>query len=235
MWSTDCLIIASVLCRRYNLAFLFFQCSQLCHSNPTGYTCSCRPGFVLQADGASCDDSDECANYDQNKCNHFCVNLKGHYKCTCAKGYALEPNDTHTCKPLNRSVLPYLAFLQRYEVRKLAADGSWEGEMLRKIQNAFAIDFDWSEQRVYWTEDHKPPRVKRAFFDGTGMEVVLDVGLSKVEGLAVDWVGRNLYLVDSTQAKIFVATTAGRHMKTLLSEGLQEPRVVVVDPREGKL
>ncbi|XP_068751456.1 low-density lipoprotein receptor-related protein 1-like isoform X2 [Montipora capricornis] len=211
------------------------QCSQICHSTETGYTCSCRHGFVLQTDGASCEDINECENYELNKCNHFCINLKGHYKCTCLRGYALDPSDNHTCKAVNNSVSPFLAFLRRYEIRKLATDGSWEGEIVRKVQNAFGIDFDWSEQRVYWTEDRTPPRVKRVFFNGTGIEVVLDTDISHVEGLAVDWVGRNLYIVDSIQAKIFVTTLDGRHKKTLVSEGLQEPRAVVVDPSGGNL
>jgi len=120
-------------------------------------------------------------------------------------------------------------------MRKLAVDGSWEGEILRKIQNAVAIDFDWAEQRVYWTEGRAPPRVRRAFFNGTGTEVVLEAGLSNVEGIAVDWVGRNMYIADRIQDKIFVATLEGRNLKTLVSEGLQEPRAVVVDPSEGKL
>ena len=190
---------------------------------------------MLQTDGASCEDINECENYELNKCNHFCINLKGHYKCTCLRGYALDPSDNHTCKAVNNSVSPFLAFLRRYEIRKLATDGSSEGEIVRKVQNAFGIDFDWSEQRVYWTEDRTPPRVKRVFFNGTGIEVVLDTDISNVEGLAVDWVGRNLYLVDSIQAKIFVTTLDGRHKKTLVSEGLQEPRAVVVDPSGGKL
>ena len=163
------------------------------------------------------------------------MNLKGRYKCTCAKGYELRLGDPHTCKPLDTSVEPYIAFLRRYEIRKLATDGSWEGEILRKIQNAVAMDFDWSEQRVYWTEGRAPPRVKRVFFNGTGVEVVLEAGLSNVEGLAVDWVGRNMYLADRIQDKIFVATLEGRYMKTLVSEGLQEPRALVVDPSDGKL
>ena len=128
---------------------------------------------------------------------------------------------------------PFLAFLLRYEIRKLAVDGSWESDILRKVQNAVAIDFDWAEQRVYWTEGRAPPRLKRAFFNGTGTEVILETGLSNVEGLAVDWVGRNVYLADRVQDKIFVATLEGRYMKTLISKGLQEPRAVVVDPSDG--
>lgn len=207
------------------------RCSQICNSSSTGYTCSCRAGFKLQPDGSSCEDINECEQYQRNKCNHFCVNLKGHYKCTCAKGYELH--GLTTCKRVDPTVKPFLAFLLRYEIRKLAVDGSWESDILRKVQNAVAVDFDWAEQRVYWTEGRAPPRLKRAFFNGTGTEVILETGLSNVEGLAVDWVGRNLYLADRIQDKIFVATLEGRYMRTLISEGLQEPRAVVVDPSDG--
>lgn len=211
----------------------FLQCSQLCNSTRTGYTCSCRHGFKLLSDGASCEDINECEQYELNKCNHYCVNLKGHYKCNCAEGYKLQPGDVHTCKPINSTIQPFLTFLLRYEVRKLAIDGSREGSILRKIQNSVAIDFDWSEKRLYWTEGLRPSRVMRAFFNGTGVEVVLESGLSIVEGLAVDWVGRNLYLADRIQDKVFVSTLDGRHMKSLIFDGLQEPRAVIVDPSDG--
>ena len=207
------------------------RCSQICNGTSTGYTCDCRPGFKLQSDGSSCEDINECNKYELNQCNHYCINLKGHYKCACARGYSLH--GLRTCKRDDIALKPYLAFLLRHEIRKLAVDGSWEGEILRKVQNAVAVDFDWLEQRIYWTEGRAPPRLKRAFFNGTSAEVVLAAGLSNVEGLAVDWVGRNVYLADRIQDKIFVATLEGRNMKTLVSQGLQEPRGVVVDPSDG--
>lgn len=39
--------------------------------------------------------------------------------------------------------------------------------------------------------------VNCVFFNGIGIEVVFDIDIFNVEGFVVDWVGRNLYFVDS--------------------------------------
>ena len=210
------------------------KCAQKCHPTSTGYTCSCHSGFKLQPDGASCEDVNECERYELNHCNHFCENLKGRFKCACAKGYQLVSGNSTTCKVVDSTVQPFLAFLLRDDIRGLALDGSSEREILGEIQNAIAIDFDWKERRVYWTENGQRPRVMRAFLNGTQKELVLGPGLSSVHGLAVDWVGRNVYFADRVLKRISVATLSGHSMKTLISDGLEEPSALAVDPSSGK-
>ncbi|EDO29516.1 predicted protein, partial [Nematostella vectensis] len=63
-------------------------------------------------------------------------------------------------------------------------------------------------------------------------QVVIQAGVVTPEGIAVDWVARNLYFSDRVQDKIMVSTLTGRHMKTLL-DNLGEPRALVVDPSQG--
>ncbi|CAG9856042.1 unnamed protein product [Phyllotreta striolata] len=50
--------------------------------------CTCDRGFVLGADGRSCEDIDECV-LEQN-CDHSCRNVIGSYVCGCREGYKLE-------------------------------------------------------------------------------------------------------------------------------------------------
>ena len=53
------------------------------------------------------------------------------------------------------------------------------------------------------------------------------------EGIAVDWIGRNLYWSDTGTDRIEVCHLNGSSRRVLVSENLDEPRAVVVDPGEG--
>lgn len=61
-------------------------CQFACQNTQGSFTCSCAAGYVLHADGTSCQDLDECAT-GQHICQHQCVNTEGSYKCACPQGY----------------------------------------------------------------------------------------------------------------------------------------------------
>ena len=53
------------------------------------------------------------------------------------------------------------------------------------------------------------------------------------DGIAVDWIGRNLYWTDTGTDRIEVARLNGTSRKVLLSDNLDEPRAVALDPVNG--
>ena len=69
-------------------------CSHHCINHRGGYECSCREGFALRADGATCEDVNECLTAN---CTHFCTNTPGSYRCGCTAGYGLDM-DGVTCR-----------------------------------------------------------------------------------------------------------------------------------------
>lgn len=65
------------------------------------------------------------------------------------------------------------------------------------------------------------------------VEAVVQSGLLTAEGLAVDWIGMNLYWVDSNLDQIEVAQISGNFRRTLVAGDMTSPRAIAVDPREG--
>lgn len=55
------------------------------------------------------------------------------------------------------------------------------------------------------------------------------------EGLAIDWVSRNIYWTDSTNDTIEVANLDSRLRRTLFNTDLVNPRGIAVHPQRGKI
>lgn len=67
----------------------------------------------------------------------------------------------------------------------------------------------------------------------TDIDVVVNSGLANAEGLAVDWMGQNLYWVESNLDQIEVARLNGSFRRTLVAGDLDSPRAIALDPRYG--
>lgn len=67
----------------------------------------------------------------------------------------------------------------------------------------------------------------------SSQQVMLIDSLQSPEGLAVDWVHKNIYWTDSGNKSISVATGDGRKRKVLIATELSEPRAIAVDPHHG--
>lgn len=67
------------------------------------------------------------------------------------------------------------------------------------------------------------------------VDAVVESGLSTAEGLAVDWIGLNVYWVDSNLDQIEVARVNGSFRRTLVAGDMSSPRAIALDPREGLL
>lgn len=65
--------------------------------------------------------------------------------------------------------------------------------------------------------------------------MVVQTGLTRAEGLAVDWIGENLYWIESNLDQIEVAKLDGRFRRTLVAGDMESPRAIAVDPRDGLL
>ena len=61
----------------------------------------------------------------------------------------------------------------------------------------------------------------------------LDIEVNFPGGLAIDWLFKNIYWTDTVSDTINVANYDGTMTRTLVKEGLDEPRAVSLHPENG--
>ena len=67
----------------------------------------------------------------------------------------------------------------------------------------------------------------------TNIVPIVTSGLATTEGVAVDWIGENIYWVESSLDQIEVAKIDGTQRTTLIAGNMTSPRAIAVDPLEG--
>ncbi|VDP15534.1 unnamed protein product, partial [Soboliphyme baturini] len=199
------------------------QCSFQCHAGPDGSFCICPPGEYLV------DNIDECK--DPWSCSQGCQNQKGSFMCSCTDGYQLRA-DKRTCKALgNETMRLYVS--NRYRIFWGSSDLNNWWTFAAPVENAIALAWDSVDNRVYWS-DLKDKSINYATINGSEKQVFLNTGLDVVEGMAVDWIGRNLYWVDSSLNSIEVARLTPPHYRSvLITANVSRPRGLALDPRAG--
>ncbi|KTG07000.1 hypothetical protein cypCar_00009024, partial [Cyprinus carpio] len=216
-------------------------CSQLCEDQKIGFKCRCHPGFRLKDDGKTCVDVDECST--TYPCTQHCINTHGSFRCVCVDGFQLSASDPTICKSTSEEE-PFLIFANRYYLRKLNLDGSNYTLLKQGLNNAVALDFDYRQQMIYWTDvTTQGSMIRRMHINGsdvqdlglTLLQVLHRTSLSNPDGLAVDWVGGNLYWCDKGRDTIEVSKLNGAYRTVLVNTGLREPRAIAVDVRNGYL
>ncbi|KAG7231032.1 hypothetical protein INR49_025062, partial [Caranx melampygus] len=103
------------------------------------------------------------------------------------------------------------------------------------IRHAIAIDYDPVEGYVYWTDD-EVRAIRRSHIDGSNAMILVTTEINHPDGIAVDWVpgtytGLTLALIGLRAC--LVTRLNGTSRKILISENLDEPRAIVLDPVNG--
>ncbi|KAG7257364.1 hypothetical protein CRUP_022800, partial [Coryphaenoides rupestris] len=127
--------------------------------------------------------------------------------CACPTGVLLK-GDRHSC---DDSPETYLLFSNRVSVRRISLDTRDHTDVhvpVPELHNVISLDYD---------------------------STVISQGLKTTDGLAVDWVARNMYWTDTGRNTIEVARLDGTSRKVLVNNSLDEPRAIAVFPSKGYL
>ena len=65
------------------------------------------------------------------------------------------------------------------------------------------------------------------------LEVLVNTEVEEPNGIAIDWIAKNLYWTDTGTDRIEVSRLNGSSRKVLISDGLDEPRAICLDPEAG--
>ena len=202
-------------------------CSNGCIQTPYGALCTCPEGFVVnENDTTVCRDLDECEV--PGLCSQGCQNTKGSYICSCADGYILEKK--HDCKVENGSSAYLIISNRRSLLTADLAQRSLERIPI-EVKNVVATSSDMANGIIYWS-DMETKKIMKLKKGESKPEEVISSGLALVEGLAFDWVGRNLYWLDSKLNSIEVSDEQGDKRMILVNENITQPRGLSLDPDE---
>ena len=171
-------------------------------------------------------------------CSHLCLAAPGCYTCSCPTGVKLL--DNRTCADGYDELL---LLAKRFELIHISLDTPDLTETVIPFHlnldfvpdpdefSSVAIDYDPVEGFVYWSDQLHG--IFRSKLNGSDVELIISEEISHPDGVAVDWIGRNIFWIDTGNDRIEVAKLDGSSRKILISRDLDEPRDIALDPVNG--
>ncbi|KAG1652486.1 Low-density lipoprotein receptor-related protein 6 [Nymphon striatum] len=163
-------------------------------------------------------------------CSHLCLTRPGNeYVCACPMNLELA-TDQSSC------IVPeaFLLFSRTKDIRRISLESNHLNKPIpiSDMGEVSAIDFDFKDNRIYWSDDRK---IRRAYVNGSNVENIVEFGVEFPDSLAVDWISHNIYWIDASFNRIEVASLDGKSRKVVVWHNLQQPKSIAVDPVHGYL
>ena len=98
--------------------------------------------------------------------------------------------------------------------------------VISSLTRAAAIDVHFSLGYIFWS-DVIEQNIKRFQIGGSTSTIITGIGVCY--GLAVDWRSSQLYWTDTTYDSISISDLDGNNKRTLINQGLEEPKAVALD------
>ncbi|KAK3594503.1 hypothetical protein CHS0354_007141 [Potamilus streckersoni] len=216
------------------------EASRHCDRSKGGYLCSNQRHCISMEqvcdglhhcadrsdEGGVCD-IDECADEDRPRCSHICSNLNGSYVCTCYEGYTIGSDNT-TC--FSEGPDPMLIYAGNYSINicnmKTRKSTFLEADLDTVLDMAIG-----PASAIYWTDSENKTVYSSIISQQTVQtrkQIIVDVGVGFPEGLVVDWLTSNLYIVDTLLGHILACSPRGDDCAIIL-ENLYSPVGVTLD------
>uniref|UniRef100_A0A8C4XVC9 Low-density lipoprotein receptor-related protein 2 n=1 Tax=Falco tinnunculus TaxID=100819 RepID=A0A8C4XVC9_FALTI len=177
-------------------------------------------------------------------CSHLCLLSSSgplFFSCACPSGWILSP-DSRNCMRVEHPFLIAVRDNIIYGISLNPEEKTNDAMVpIAGVQNGVDVDFDDSEQMIYWVEN--PGEIHRVRSDGGNRTVFAPAAVIGAPfGLALDWISANLYYSNPGTQSIEVLKLHGDVMyrKTLITNdgtslGAGTPIGLTVDPARGKL
>ncbi|KAK6725852.1 hypothetical protein RB195_004275 [Necator americanus] len=193
--------------------------------------CKCRlNGYVYDSDTKKCIDINECDTLEPG-CSQKCVNHPGTYECICDPSFFRLDTDNKTCIRNDKDPM-WLFFAHGQSIWNISLSGGSFELQKAGLQKTAVLDIDVVERRIYYA-DVGANSIERLNLDGTFPHVLQKYEVDGLEGIAVDWIGRNLYSLRRTD--ILVQTLEGHHRRALYKGVMRLPRAIAVHPAKGMM
>ncbi|XP_013395341.1 low-density lipoprotein receptor-related protein 4-like [Lingula anatina] len=169
-----------------------------------------------------------CGSYNGG-CSHLCLPNPGGFSCACPTGILLKP-DGKTCYNVPTT---YMLFASRDSIQRISMDTPDSTEVflpLPDLSNVIALDVDYADQKLYYTDVHldvirymfwtdwgNTPKIERAFMDGTNRRVLVNTELGWPNGLALDYEMERIFWLDAKLDKIETSDLNGENRVLLIS------------------
>lgn len=180
-------------------------------------------------------------------CSHLCLGsalTEAKFTCACPSGIQASSNGSCLDQPSEILILA-----RRDDLRSISLDTPDFTDIVIPVQDpmlqdhdAIAVDFDPVSQFVYFTVTQVTQDsivgIYRTALDGSNYSEVITSGIRHPDGVAIDWIGNNVFWTDSGKDHIGyvgVARLDGSFKRILIWHGLDEPRAIALDPSRGWL
>ena len=218
------------LCVDVNECKIHGMCSQDCVNSVGSYKCQCRDGYRVEpSDPHMCKAlGEEPLLLFANRMDVRTLSLHtGHYKSVVA--------DTRSAIAIDYDFHEKVVYWSDVALEKInkyvsSCIPKCKTQLLTRngiVSPAFRnFGFCFNRMDIVLSKDSKETTATPQF------TTVVEHLVSTPDGLAFDWVHKNLYWTDTGRNTIEVISTAESHRATLINTQLDEPRALVLDPRD---
>ena len=173
-------------------------------------------------------------------CSHLCLPIStSKRKCKCAIGFESDPTDETKCIGAKEFLLmAWNLGLRGVSLEQTVQNGTVINAKsvlppISKVLMATNIAFSYSDSFIYWV-DSDDGSIVRIKTDTTGYQTIIK-NIDNLEDIAIDWIGKNLYWIESTYDVIEVARLNGSNRYVIVSNNITKPTSLTLDPLEGYL
>lgn len=175
---------------------------------------------------------------DNGKCEQICLQQSPtvHY-CRCGLGYHLSDDGISCTAEIHKDNFLVVAdSYQQHLYQVPLNNGGTNALVTSRLYRPIAVAFDPITQKVHWT-DNEAKVVKSAYLSGKS-DIVLQAHPddSTLDGLAVDYLNRLLFLTDAGLNQITaISLFQPKYSKVIISQNLDKPRAIVAHPWKGRI